>query len=79
MGNSRASMGGHSGNNYSDFGTGSNVITFKEFTRASNTIQKKYFMKEQYAQLVSIPSLYKKMCQQLLSGIQDDIEKEELD
>jgi hypothetical protein len=46
LGNSRASVGGHSGNNYSDFGNASNVITFKEFTRLSNNILKKYFIKE---------------------------------
>ena len=46
---SRASLGGHSGNAYSDFGNASSLITFKEFTKMSNNIQKKYFMREQYA------------------------------
>lgn len=46
LGGSRASIGVHSGNNYSDFGNASNVLTFKEFTRLSNSILKKYFMKE---------------------------------
>jgi hypothetical protein len=49
LGNSRASVGNASGNNYSDFGNGNNMISFKEFTKLSNNILRKFFMNEQYA------------------------------
>jgi len=68
-GGGRVSIGVVSGDKYSDFGDASNQVTFKEFTRLSNNILNKHFAKEQYAHLVSIPSLYVKMGQQLLSGI----------
>lgn len=57
----------------------SQTVTFKKFTVAANHILQTTFKKEEYAQLVSIPSMYKKICSMLLSDMSPAVSQEELE
>lgn len=56
------------------------LISFSRFQRISNAILKESFKEEPYAQLVSIPAIYKKSTQQLSNNFDptmndQDVEK----
>ena len=63
----------------SDLDSQSQQITFKKFTMAANLILKQKYKKEEYAQLVSVPSMYKKACNILLSDLNPQLSEEDQD
>jgi len=63
----------------SDLDSQSQHITFKKFTITANLILKQNYKKEEYAQLVSVPSMYKKACNILLSDLNPQLSEEEQD
>jgi len=44
-------------------------VNFGEFNKLCNSIVQKKYRKEKYTKLVSVPSLYKKSCEQMLQGL----------
>lgn len=47
----------------------SSLLTFGEFNQLCNSIAQKKYAHEKYAKLVSVPSLYRKCCEQILQGL----------
>lgn len=45
------------------------LVTFGEFNGLCSSVVQKKFRKEKYAKLVSVPSLYRKCCEQILPSL----------